>query len=204
MSKVLLCCKNKKPYLQVNSCVLPTEYDRYILSKEQYYSAFGEPLDKLNGKVAIKCDFEVEKIENNVNGFGDYKLPYFETNTLTGKEIEERSCLSYGELKGRLQKDGNGFYGYSGYAIHIKKTQIFEEPKDIDQYFTKPKKMNTLHGFSYVSVSIDNVPKNMIYAIDDKGKDCFIISVSPEEMYRIANGEQTLLVRRTVLKEMLK
>jgi len=202
MSKVLLCCKNKKPQL-VKHYEGTCGFSINNIAKSKWELSEYEQIE-LNGKVAIKCDFEVEKIENNVNGFGDYKLPYFETNTLTGKEIEERSCLSYGELKGRLQKDGNGFYGYSGYAIHIKKMQIFEKPKDIDQYFTKPKKMNTLQGFSYVSVSIDNVPKNMIYAIDDKEKECFIISVSPEEMYRIANGEQTLLVRRTVLKEMLK
>ena len=96
--KMLLYCTKAKPYLQVNRCVLPTEYDRYILSKEQYYSPFGEPLGKLNGKIVAECDFEVEEIFERVSLNDSWFNEFHHTKTLKNIELLKKSCLGFIEM----------------------------------------------------------------------------------------------------------
>ena len=210
--KLLLCCTKAKSYLRDYRD--KTIYNRFVISPSDRPFTSDDTQPILNGKIVVECDYEVEKIENNVNGFGDYKLPYFETDTLTGKEIEERSCLSYGELKGRLQNGGNGFYGYSGYVIHIKNLHIFDEPRGLSDCI-KIKK-----GMEYMCTGLFNpedegklynflkrVPQNMEkvwFAKEDTIMPYYIISVTPEEMCRIGNKEQDVLVRKEVLKGAIK
>ena len=189
MSKLLLYCTKAKPMLR--------KLDNYFLDKhnDDYYWGKGQTVPyNLNSKIVAECDFEVEEIENNVNGFGDYKLPYFETDTLTGKEIEERSCLSYGELKGRLQNGGNGFYGYSGYAIHIKNLHIFDEPGELGK--------TLIYNFNTQYI-VEKAPKNMMKVYNRAGECLILISIRPEWLCKILNNEKTIEVRKKVLKEML-
>ena len=162
--KLLLYCTKAKPYLQVNRYVCPNEFDRYILDKKQWYSPFGEPLEKLNGKIVAECDHEVEEIKyrydtsaykcNNIND-------YYYTNTLNFEQLEERSCLTNKDLLNCLGQK-------VGYAIHIKNLHIFDEPRELDN------------------------------------KPCVLISIRPEWLCKILNGEKTIVVRKKVLKEMLK
>ena len=184
MSKLLLYCTKAKPYLQVNRCVLPTEYDRYILSKEQYYSAFGEPLDKLNGKIVAECDFEVEELINYHNSVTYY------TQSLNQQELLNKSCLGIRELDNYLK-------GKNGYAIHIKNLHIFDKLGELSEFA----KDNTF--------PIDYAPSKMIHIwyyneILEKWERSIYVPVSSQELCRILNKEQTTLVRRYVLKEMLK
>ena len=213
--KALLYCTKAKPYLQINRCVLPTEYDRYILSKEQYYSAFGEPLDKLNGKIIAECDFEVDKLTNCGTSFMIMKYDNLQESYRYTNKVARGSCLDYTDLRRYLgTKDG--------YAIHIKNLHIFDEPQrltrltkinweeNISECFAKKGKCNFGYSERYgnwigcIKAQIDKAPKNMMRVIDWNGETKILISVSPQEMCRIANKEQTVLVRKRVLKEYVR
>ncbi|MBR3208819.1 MAG: hypothetical protein IKF82_00980 [Bacilli bacterium] len=200
--KALLYCTKAKPYLR--------KLDNYFLDKhnDNYYWERGQTTPcNINGKIVAECDYAVEKIENNVGGFGDYKLPYFKTETLTGKEIEDKSCLSYGQLKGYLQNNGNGFYGYSGYAIHIKNLHIFDKPKEL----SKCHKIISVDDADfnendYKYVPITKAPQNMMKVwLYENGEWVMyiLISIKPQWMCKILNGNKTIEVRKVVLKEMI-
>jgi len=182
--KLLLYCTKAKPYLQVNRCVLPTEYDRYILSKEQYYSAFGEPLDKLNGKIVAECDFEVEDLRIvDDDPLGAY---WYETKTLSENEVLEKSCLTSDELYEYL-----GEYN-EGYAIHIKNLHIFDKPRELGFYSS---------NYFYFK-EVEKAPQNMMRVWEDQENPRVLISIKPEWLCKILNGEKTIEVRRKVLKGM--
>ncbi len=93
----------------------------------------------------------------------------------------------------------------NGYAIHIKNLKIFDEPKELSNYFTRAKKMNTLYGSSWVCESIDKAPQNMMYAQDEnQNKQYILISIRPQWLCKILNKEKTIEIRKKVLKGMIK
>lgn len=79
----------------------------------------------LNGKVVARfwCD-KVEKIHS-------YLEPeqWYMTSDLGGSGLLQKSCLTFEELDDYLLS------GY-GYAIHITKLEIFNEPKEISEFKT--------------------------------------------------------------------
>lgn len=194
MSKLLLYCTKTKPYLQINRCVLPTEYDRYILSKEQYYSPFGEPLDRLNGKIVAECDFEVDVLTNHTTSFMIHKFEDMMESYRYTNKIARGSCLDFTDLK-RYLKDKNG------YAIHIKNLHIFDKPRDIRNYYNiAPRTMQDCMN----QRALVKAPQNMCNAYDVYKNHYILISIRPEWLCKILNREKTIEVRKKVLKEMLK
>ena len=165
----------------------------------------------LNGKIVAECDFEVEEIIKDISSV---------VEEWYSKELLKKSCLTAFELDDYL-KDKNG------YAIHIKNLHIFDEPKELSEYRTSITDKDRLNNFvnvknfDLVSVMLDewlieekssktleNTPKNIQKIIRSKGNNKYeyviLISVSPEEMCRIANKKQTILIRKKILKEMIK
>ncbi len=203
--KVLLCCTKAKPYLYKSislNGVYRTEKSKLV----------GKMRDtELNGKIVAECDFKVEEIFRDFIEGKDYTINpngvwvrsyYFKTITLYESELYNKGCLTFEQMWNYFDDVDDMLVGR---AIHIENLHIFEEPKELDEYYYAiPKKMNGFQGPCYVNTSIDKVPKNMIYAIDSEDNECIIIPVSPEEMCRIANHKQPVLVRKKVLKGMLK
>lgn len=179
--KLLLYCTKAKPYLyyaQESRTLM--EIDN---SFEGYKTTNKNVDDTLNGKIVAECDFEVEEIKNcfyadNINCF--YR----------------DSRLTFTQLKKYLQDN-------KGYAIHIKNLHIFDEPKNLDEvYYKSVYSWGITYEIGYHRMH--RAPKNIRYVYDKEGKEKkIIIPVSPEEMCRIANKEQTALVRKKVLKEMV-
>ena len=171
----------------------------------------------LNGKIVAECDFEVEEIEK---GYGTHHASFDErgcfddyydymTKTLDEDILLKRSCLNVEELE-----------NYNpNYAIHIKNLHIFDYPKETGRYSTRTRKVvsdiicdsctafgfdcrKCPDGYDYQNVGyVRHMMKVYGRTVDS---EYIAIPVTPEEMCRIANGEQTVLVRRTVLKEMIK
>jgi len=198
--KLLWYCTKNKPYLQVNKCVLPTEYDRYILDKKQHYSAFGEPLEKLNGKIVAESDFEVEEI-TKVRNYYDMKPEAFDnlyyTRTLDCEQLSIFSCMTTEQFDNYL-KDKNG------YAIHIKNL-VADGWRDLEEFFTC--------GRDNVFRHVKRPPQNMMkvwapaypsyrYSYPSIKDEYVLISIRPEWACKILNGEKTIEVRKKVLKEM--
>lgn len=147
----------------------------------------------LNGKIVAECDFEVEKLQI-VYGKG------WETKTIKGTEnIEKLTCLSRDKL-----------YQYckgNGYAIHIKNLHIFDKPKKLSDYMN-----GRFEEWDYRDLyELEKAPQNMQYVstwycdeISMCGNTYILISIQPQWLCKILNGEKTIEVRKVVLKEMIR
>lgn len=78
---------------------------------------------------------------------------------------------------------GNNYY----YAIHIKNLNIYKSPRELSSY------------------SCVRAPQNMqyVYTCYDKN-EYILISIQPQWLCKILNGEKTIEVRKKVLKGMLE
>lgn len=171
--KLLLYCTKSKPYL-----VDLRKYPQYI--KNCGLSDIKTEWTNLNGKIVGECDFEVEEMKYH---FGYYNMgDWF--------EILGNACLTNNELDDYLQ-------GENGYAIHIKNLKIFDEPKELNCFRKK---------YKDYYFELTKAPQNMmkIWFVDDIGwvLDYVLISIRPEWLCKILNGEKTIEVRKKVLKEM--
>ena len=184
--KLLLYCTKGKPYLY--------KFDKeYILEDKQFWN------DSLNGKIVAECDFEVEEIKfYHIHERDDLGILHNERwweyqglNIGNYKcELSEKSCLDSDKIMDYLCND-------KGYAIHIKNLHIFDEPKELSDYYNRVPMMCSDKR------SITSAPQNMRYAEDYFGHKRVLISIHPEWLCKILNGEKTIEVRKKVLKEML-
>lgn len=177
--KLLLYCTKAKPMLR--------KLDKYFLGKhtDNYYWKKGQTVPyNVNGKIVAECDFEVEYLRIvDDDPLGAY---WYETKTLSENEVLEKSCLIGDELFDYLGEDNEG------YAIHIKNLHIFDEPKELSEY-----------GMDFPISPIVKAPQNMMYA-NGIGERYILISIKPQWLCKILNGEKTIEVRKKVLKEMLE
>jgi len=188
--KLLLYCTKAKPYL----ADFKGEYQTYSNGKELdelWDKGFNlnDIMNILNGKIVAECDFEVE---------------WCDTSWCCGDFIEhkglEKSCLTKEQLFDYV-KGRNEFY-----AIHINNLYIFDEPKKITAYHCKTNKNDELclnGGCGYKF--FHKAPQNMMKVYDHwgKGNEYILISIRPEWLCKILNGEKTIEVRKKVLKEMI-
>lgn len=184
MSNLLLYCTKAKPYLyrQDDDC-----FELLNKLKNEDTSSYKKYYRLNNGKIVAECDFEVEELRlDNDDPLGAY---WYETETLNKYEVLEKSCLTDDELFDYL-----GEYN-KGYAIHIKNLHIFDKPRELRDY----KGISKGNFFKI----IEKAPQNMQMVLNEKLEDCILISIRPEWLCKILNGEKTIEVRKKVLKEML-
>lgn len=113
----------------------------------------------------------------------------FDTHCITTKDvirIAGESCLYTIELDDYQNKNKgcDCLYG-----LHLKNVKVFDRLKDLSDYGLK------------------KAPQNMCYVYDENGHKCILISIHPEPMCQILNGEKTIEVRRKILnklKELIK
>jgi len=190
--KLLLYCTKQPPYLVyddfsgdcndmcVGGLMFATRY------KDELWNPEEDIAKSYNGKIVAECDFKVEEIKQSIATIDKYGLSnVYETKNMSYNQLLNKSCLSKFEILNYL-KDNNG------YAINIKNLHIFDEPKELTNYM------------NYSSVGkIKKAPQNMMQVCDDDEKKV-LISIRPEWLCKILNGEKTIEVRKKVLKEMLK
>lgn len=188
--KLLLYCTKAKPYL-------------YKTQLHHKYLCFDHKQDnKLNGKIVAECDFEVEDLRIvDDDPLGAY---WYETKTLSENEVLEKSCLTGDELFDYLGEDNEG------YAIHIKNLHIFDKPRELSDYYKYINKpiinapQNMMKAFSIKEYSRRYVENGYVYEVrGDDITDYVLISIQPQWLCKILNGDKTIEVRKKVLKEML-
>ena len=80
----------------------------------------------LNGKIVAECEIGTEKIEDKVSYFDSWFNEGHHTKTLSNKELEKRSCLSYQDL---IKYLGDGEPNeVIGYALHISNLKRCDRP----------------------------------------------------------------------------
>ena len=203
MKLLLYCCK-AKPYLYKG---ISTGNIKYYTMNEK--TIFTEK-DKFNGKIIGECDFEVETIhcgthyEPEVNiGVGvlpEFTCNQYSTETLGHFKLLEKSCLKdltlpYEEHRNELD---DYLQGKDGKAIYVENLHIFEKSKELKDFYYYDK-------YDEMLMQIEKAPQNMMYAYNWLGNEKkVLISIHPEWLCKILNGECTIIVKKTVLKGMLK
>ncbi len=181
--KLLLYCTKAKPYLyrQDDDC-----FELLNKLKNEDTSGYKKYYGLNNGKIVAECDFEVEEIINYHNSVTYY------TQSLNQQELLNKSCLGICKLDNYLK-------GQNGYAIYIKNLHIFDEPNELSDYhisyFDKDLGMMREHH-------IEKAPQNMCKAFNTKN-NYILISIHPQWLCKILNGEKTIEIRKKVLKEIL-
>ena len=192
ITKALLYCTKNYPMLYKNK--LGQWYiddKKFIRFAEKQKLA---PVNYVNGHVVAVCDIEVEEI-----------FPYlgmkYTTNSVICSSLLKRSCLTMELLDKYLESNYKN--NKCGYAIHIKNLKVFDEPHKLGETF----------DIGFVSISLPNkAPQNMqsCWAFEIVGgivmpvSDYALISIQPQWLVKILNGEKTIEVRKKVLKEMIK
>ena len=192
--KLLLYCCKEKPYLYKTDDTMIEKLDG------DYHIQLNKAVlneNCLNGKIVAECDYDIS-IHNWYNDYNLFEKLYYQENMMFNNES---SCMSSRDLVSYLGNNNNLKKDF--YAIHIKNLHVFDEPKELSEYFTKEKKINTLDGYNWVCESIDRAPQNMMYAYDSGGNKYILISIKSQWLRKILNGEKTIEIRKKVLKGML-
>lgn len=205
MSKLLLGCKKTKPYLYYNWTTDTYETTNSLKDLRGDYggSRVCSGADRLcayqdngqiltNGHIMAECDFEVEEIFEMLSMFMGSNFEYQGHNT-SYKDLYKNSCLTFEQLDNYLNEYKKG------YAIHIKNLQIFDVPRNLEDYVT-------WDWVEYPDGPVYAIPKKPLTKLTrmtkvmslkyDSGD--YAILLSPEEMCRVLNGKQTILVRKRV------
>ena len=209
--KALLYCTKKTPYLVKDDFPLENEPIYFTHYKEP--GSCGLPL---NGKIVAECEVETEEIRL----WGDEIENYFGNNEEIS--IEKDSCLNFEQIEQYLCSND-----YKGYALHISNLSIFAEPATIEYAdLESPVLDSELIGGSWLCdncdtpgndckhchdhyeffKTVEKAPQNMMRVYSNIGRyNCqyILISVRPEWLCKILNGDKTIEVRKKVLKEML-
>ena len=173
--KLLLYCTKAKPYLKYSSKINGEDDEFFTINS----NILKTPI--YNGKIVAECDFEVEKIAIERCLVAEN----YTTNTMDMNKLLKCSCLTEHEL---INYEPN-------YAIHIKNLHIFDEPIELEKCYND----------SFSSM-VNYAPQNMMYSWlwNNKWDRYVLISIRPEWLCKILNGEKTIEVRKKILKEMMK
>lgn len=208
--KLLLYCTKAKPYLNCdfgkdNHEEYSGNWNIYLADKQDECSNI------VNGKIVAECDFEVEEIKYdwypcNIVPKWEHYYTYYRTNKIEPKEFYEKSCLNWEQLNSYLNDyDSQSFEG--GYAIHIKNLHIFDKPRELSEYYNKnvenitraPQNMMLCHNVSEeIKTLLGKTTRTL------KVNEYVLISIQPQYLCKILNGEKIIEVRKNVLKEILK
>ena len=186
--KLLWYCTKNKPYLfdcyqgTLERCAYVTSYSKSFKNKDYV----------LNGKIVAESDFEVEEIKL----LGDELSIYY--------GVEERACLTRGQIEDYFGYEND----YEGYAIHIKNLNVFDKPKELNEFYSHDDSYDNMFGCFFEDqpkyIPLKKAPRSMKYVYNKDGSQRYIlISAHPEGLCRILNKIKDIDVRKRVLKEML-
>lgn len=90
------------------------------------------PIETLAGNGKVVARFWCDKVEEIL--IKDSGNIY--TNTLSNNKLLTKSCLADNEIKNYLSGNWHKKYNYwfGGYAVHISKLEIFDEPKELNEF----------------------------------------------------------------------
>lgn len=138
----------------------------------------------LNGKIVAQFDCEKVDIIEVIERKND-KPVYIRNGNVN---YLGNTCLSYEQLNLYLENK-------KGYAIHISNLEIIDEPLDLE-------KGGIYKDNGYRTKMLTKAPQNMQYVNDIFGRECVLISIKPEWVEKILNGEKTIEVRKSIVNKL--
>lgn len=161
---------------------------------------------------------EIESEEWNEDCFEMVISNEYNKEEIDNFELLKKSCLTFDELgKYVCPKGGvNNFY-----ALHLKNVKIFDEPKELSDYcvidttveasskYRKDK--YSIYG-ELVEKKVFRAPQNMQVVFENgtlTNHPCnfsrykyVLISIKPQHLCKILNGEKTIEVRKSILNSL--
>lgn len=172
-TKCLMYCTKALPNLY------KLDENEFYTDRDTHYNGLA-----LNGKIIAECEVETEKIEcrfEDDDFGGDYVYSLEKSEDV---DFGVESCLDYDALDSYLKSN-------NGYALHILNLKIFDKPLSFDKdYIYKDYKTNSV---------LTKAPQNMCSVYDRFGNKYILISIQPQHLVNILNGEKTIEIRRKVL-----
>lgn len=190
--KSLLYCTKAKPYL-FNNKAYKTYMEEQGIDEPSFITTndiqYGFVKDLLNGTIPCECEIEVEEIKKGwgcLNGTRYYR----KSSGYPDYELEQKSCLSFDKmneyLKGTLNEK-------SGYALHISNLKVFDKPRELSEYCR----------YDYPTFDKNDIvktaPQNMCRVLTRNGYAYILISIQPQWLCKILNGEKDIEIRKQVL-----
>lgn len=132
-----------------------TNKDKYIYHND----IVGE---RLNGKVVARfwCD-KVEYVDSHWDRPGE--TFYYDTISLKEQELLEKSCITYNELDDYIFNSSKDY----AYAIYITKLEIFDEPKELKEFYKLDNSYDNMFGWcadeDEKKVYLTKAPQNYCY-----------------------------------------
>lgn len=139
-------------------------------------------IDEWNQKIVAECT--CDKVEKWFwNGWWNC---YAKNNDINIQNIDdedfEKSCLNFGYLYDYLFEN-------DGYALHLSNVKVFDEPLSLNECE------------NYFCEELKQAPQNMMNV--KLGLDNYVlISIQPQHLAKILNGEKTIEVRKKILNSL--
>ena len=198
--KCYIYCTKAKPYLlkiKSEEVDFMCNYKQWLIGNNNRYQKMA-----YNGKIVASFDLnKVEEIYEELYGDLDWQHDYLPTTDTMGiVNLEQESCLDREKISKYL-KDGKG------YAWHIENLEILDKPIDFGKHthdndsFFYTQRID--RGVIRCGVLI-KAPQSWQYVYDRNLNKCILISIKPEWVCKILNGEKTIEVRKTAPKELIK
>ena len=175
--KLLLYSTKAKPYL----------YDKLVIKSEKRFSVSDNILCDyyLNGKIVAECDCEkVEKWFQNGRWECYAKNTDIDIQDINDEDFD-KSCLNFERLNEYLKYE-------NGYALHLSNLKIFDETKELEEFCKD----------SLLKERILKAPQNMCKVYDKNGNKYILVSIRPEWLCKILNGEKTIEIRKQIVNEL--
>ena len=121
-------------------------------------------------------------------------------DTMIKNEELEKTCLSPQQLLDYVH------LAHRFYLLHISNLQIFDSSRQLSDYKVNNMGNNGEFGWFLSEEKyspLQKAPQNMMRVYDEVGNKYILISIRPEWLCKILNGDKTIEVRKQVLKEMI-
>ena len=197
--KCLIYCSKAKPYLTKDYDLCGDFVGFKTTNDLTNPQSLNGLLETLNGKIV--ASFDCEKVEEIVyNGWWNC---YADNDSIEGNYFDnDLACLNEEELKNYLGDK-------KGYAIHISNLQVFDEPKELSDYLVFDGDYTDTDNWKtnqYAPQNMKNVyefcSSNDVISPKRTLKKCVLISIKPEWVAKILNGEKTIEVRKQVVNKL--
>lgn len=189
MIKCLIYCTKSKDY-HLDCEIVNGKKKWFCWDKKSHHYPFKYVKEELgddyketfNGHIVAQ--FDCEKVEEFTTDYRRNDKPvYIRNGNANYHRGFGNTCLSYEQLNLYLENK-------KAYAIHINNLEIFDRPYDLYEWFNKDEKPLT------------KAPQNMCYCYHWLGDEYVLISIRPEWVAKILNGEKTIEIRKSIVNKL--
>lgn len=144
-------------------CIKKIAKDKYVCGKDFDISDFNYLASGYNGKGKVVARFWCDKVEEIKPIKNEYIIYRYEFS-IAEQVLSKKSCLSHNQIDAYLK-------GKNGFAIHIFIVEIFDKPKELNEFHTVNKYGIPQYQFGNGTCDykkLTKAPQNYCYIEEEK------------------------------------